>query len=432
MSNTLESRPVQDRSVGLDALRGLAILGILIVNIIGFAFTETQALAMVMTMDSFLDRIVYMLVFVLAQGKFVTLFTVMFGAGIYLMNRHNVEQQYFSAMDPTEIRRLRWRDWSVQLRRMVVLFFIGMVHGYFFWYGDVLVQYALLGMLVYFLLGVADRWLILISSILYVAGAALLVGLGLLILLVEFMEPQEIQAEFYDTFWIEQEIRGYQGGLLDQLSVRWQTTLETQLMMIFLLSPMSAALMLMGVVLVRRGFLLGQASTKRYVQIGGIAGTVGLAASAVAWMIADPLGQAKDVPLSLMFLGWVLSAVVAPGISLAILCAVMLWVRCGCFSWVTSMLAKIGRMALTNYLMSSVICGLIFYGQGLGLIGELTLWQAILIVPGVWLILWLISVVWLSVFKYGPMEFIWRSTTYLRLPNMLKSPTAHSHATHGS
>ena len=413
MQHTFESRRVQDRSVGLDALRGLAILGILLVNILAFAFAYIQTFSFGIMADGLADRTANMLVLVLAQGKFITLFTVMFGAGVYLMNRHDVERGNASAMPLS-----RWRDWHVHLRRMAVLWFIGMIHAYFIWYGDILVQYAVLGMLVYVLLGVPDRWLI-ISSILYGIGVILLLGLSLFVLLVEFIHPHEIQAAFYDELAIEQEIMGYQGGFFEQMAVRWSTTLEMQLTT-FLVAPISIALMLSGVVLVRRGFLLGQSTVKNYAKIGCIAGGIGLFLSIVAWVIADPISRATDLSFSLSFLGLIIIMLVAPATSLAILCVVMIWVKSGWLPLISTWLAKIGRMALTNYLMSSLICGLIFYGHGLGLIGQLTLWQTLMIVPVIWLVILLVSIAWLAVFNYGPMEYLWRSTTYLRFPKIMK------------
>jgi uncharacterized protein len=91
---------------------------------------------------------------------------------------------------------------------------------------------------------------------------------------------------------------------------------------------------------------------------------------------------------------------------------VMLFCKSGMWIWLKASLAAVGRMALTNYLAHSVICGLIFTGAGFGLVGELQRYQLYYVVAGIWLIQLIVSPLWLRYYRFGPVEWLWRSLTY--------------------
>ena len=99
---------------------------------------------------------------------------------------------------------------------------------------------------------------------------------------------------------------------------------------------------------------------------------------------------------------------------------IMLWVKSDFLNRLKSALQAIGRMALTNYLLQTIICTIIFYGHGFGLFGKVERTGQILIVFAVWIVMVIASPVWLKYFKYGPFEWLWRSLTYRRLQQFSK------------
>ena len=108
-------------------------------------------------------------------------------------------------------------------------------------------------------------------------------------------------------------------------------------------------------------------------------------------------------------------------VSLAYISIVMLWCQGSRLNALRSRLASVGRMAFTNYIAQSILCTLFFYGHGLGMFGQLDRWQQLLVVLGVWVILLIVSPWWLARYRFGPLEWFWRSLTYMQLQPMKRT-----------
>jgi uncharacterized protein len=172
-------------------------------------------------------------------------------------------------------------------------------------------------------------------------------------------------------------------------------------------------MMFLGMALYKLGFFSNQLSRRTYLLtllVGyGLGITLGWLAfeNQLAWF-KNPGAVADRVPFSFRLFYHVRRACTALGHTSVLL----LVLRLGIVPWLMQALAKVGQMAFTNYLLQTVLCTLIFYGYGLGYFGKLALHELYYVVGGIWVFQLVYSVIWLSYFRFGPLEWAWRSLTY--------------------
>ncbi|MEM7627479.1 MAG: DUF418 domain-containing protein [Planctomycetota bacterium] len=388
-----------ERIEAIDALRGVALLGILLMNI--RAFTMVMAAYMNPTVVGPLtgaDRVVWWITSVLADQKFMALFSMLFGAGVVLMYEHRD-----AAGRPTA---------GLHYRRMAGLLVIGVVHAYGLWYGDVLVIYALCGLWL-FLLRRRGPWLLLglgFGFLLIGSGFNLLFGVTIPLL------PAEDQAEILtfltpDAETLAAEAEAHRGGWWAQMSYRVPAALEMHTFFFLIWGVWRAGgMMLIGMALLKFNVLRGTASRKTYAAliIGG--GAVGLFLI-VTGMLRYPAEQRGTAEA--MFLGSLWNYWGSVPLAVAYAAGVMLACKNGTPRWLRPV-AAVGRTALTNYLGQTVICTLIFYGtvHSLGLFGRVGWSVQMLVVAGVWAVQLTAATWWLKRFRMGPMEWVWRWASY--------------------
>lgn len=394
-----------ERITLLDAIRAFALLGILLMNMEAF---NGPLLLSASGMDPALtgvDRVVDGLIYFFVQGKFFTLFSLLFGMGFAV-----IVQRAEAAGRPFAL---------LYLRRSVALLVIGLAHALLVWSGDVLVTYALLSFLLLAFQPVPARWLAWLGGAAYLAAPAMMFGIALIAGLMS-LSPES--AASWDAAIAQgtAEVRAIlddasriyaAGSYAEALQLRVR---EFGIMVnnIFLFGPMVLGMFLLGAALVRSGAITQPASRPRlfaFLRWGAL--PLGLLAMGASFALeshtpvdrldfrsgsAQAVGMLGSGLMCLGYLGWLVAFFQGPGARLG--------------AW----LAPAGRMALTNYLMQSVVCTLVFYGYGLGWYGQL---------PRAWhvpfaLVLFVLQVllahVWLARFRFGPMEWLWRSATYLR------------------
>ncbi len=180
-------------------------------------------------------------------------------------------------------------------------------------------------------------------------------------------------------------------------------------------------MMLLGMGLLQAGFLSGQLSYRAYVWIAAIGYAVGLPLGAVAmWQVwrhnFDPLAilQWEFLPYDVqrVFVGMAHAAMV------------LMVVKAGALKWITKPLAAVGQTALSNYLGTTMICTLIFDGWGFGLFARLPFYKLFYVVAAIWVVNLVVSTVWLKYFRFGPLEWGWRSLTYWRVQPMRRGLSA--------
>lgn len=404
-----------ERIETMDVLRGLALLGILLMNIEAFVGPLMEAVTGVNPRFGGIDRWVDAGIYVMVQGKFITLFSLLFGMGFAVMLQRAQERGGGGA--------------GLYARRLLALLVMGLVHAILIWSGDILLIYALVGfVLLLFFRNTPTSRLPKWGVVLY-ALPMLMIWAWAIFATMAQQDPQAA-AQMNDMLakqgqqmsaLIDAERSAYGSGTFAQAVGQRAADTGAMLGFLFMMGPTVLAVFLFGAWFVRSGVIRDASSHlplfRRFLVWGFAVGlplmllstwthptmsftgiSLGSAAAQTADMIANVL----------MCLGY-LAAVV-------LLMQQPAWRRR--LQWV----APAGRMALTNYLMQSVICTAIFYGYGLGYFERLPrAWQPLFVVA-VFALQVVLSRWWLSRYRYGPMEWLWRWATYLRRPEMKASP----------
>jgi uncharacterized protein len=311
---------------------------------------------------------------------------------------------------------------GVHYRRTLWLVAIGLVHAYLLWHGDILVTYGMCALVAYLLRHLSPRKLLTIGLACFAFGSLLYLSIGLSM-------PSWSQDAVRDMLhnWmpepdaVAREVAAYRGGWLGQMPVRagaaWFA--ETQYFLVHT-SWRIGGLMIIGMALFKWGILTGQRSRRFYAWL--IAAGFGIGLPLIAAGVYGCFNAAWSMEHS-MFLGMQYNYWGSVFVSAAYIGILMVAVRSRLLRPITDVLASVGRMAFTNYLMQTVLCTLLFYGYGLGLFGQVErAWQPLIIVS-VWALQIAASAAWLSRFRFGPVEWLWRSLTY-RSPQPMRRERA--------
>lgn len=388
----------------LDQLRGLAVCGILFVNMIFMAQPIVAALRDTVPLSG-LDRAARAVISLFAQAKFISMFSLLFGAGLFILGER------------LERRGQPFR--RVALRRYLALLFIGIAHGTLIWSGDILTTYALLAfVLLAFRRRQPRTLLIWIAAI---GGLLLLAAVGLAIYATVAGGSPPTSADLARVSQrVAEETAGYSSGsFLDATAVRAKDFLLL-LVVNLQTTPLILSMFLWGLFLARKGWLSDpEAHAARLRRLFTIALPIGAPAAiyhAVRSLEPRPphltAGQALD-GLALVVSGM--------GLALAYTSGIALLSRSPRWKTRLAFLAPVGRMALTNYLAQSLLVTLIFNGYGLGLFGTISYAGGFLITIAVCALLVITSRWWFTRFRFGPVEWLWRAITYWTLPPMRRA-----------
>ena len=371
-----------ERNVTLDFVRGVAILGILLLNISAFGLPKAAYLNPAWSGSASLsDAWTWALLDLLAQVKFLTLFALLFGAGLQLLLP----------------RGKRWIQ-----SRLTLLALLGFIHGLFFWDGDILLAYALVGLVSWRMVREAHHIKSLFNTVvvLYLTGIAVLVLLGMIsgTAANRSWAPDAANLQ-YEQYW------KLHGGM-EAVSNRADMLSDNLLALGAQYGWQLAGMMLMGAALMRSGWLKGQFSLRHYRRTGALLVAAGMAVNLPAifaqWYLAWDyrwcaflLQAPRELSAPLQAIGY---AALAWGY----------WPQLCRFRLVGA-IACVGRMALTNYLLQTLICTTLFYH--LGLFMRFDRLQLLAFVPPIWAVNLLVSSLWLRRFRQGPVEWLWRQLT---------------------
>lgn len=382
-----------ERITTLDILRGLALLGILLMNIEAFAGPLDLSFTGIDAHWQGLDRWADGFVYIFVQGKFFTLFSLLFGVGFAVM----AQRAEAAGRDFTRF----------YLRRSLGLLVIGVLHVVLLWAGDILVAYALLSFMLLAFREAPRSWLPALGTASYLAAAVLLLLLGALMSLLPADEAAKQTRTALAS--IEAQRQAYGHGSYGLAVLQRLRDFGTTLGALLVVGPQVLGMFLIGAWFARSGAIAHPAEHPRLF-------------AALRWG-ALPVGLA----LMLLSVWWL--PYVAPGrfdlrsTSTYALNAVAGLLMClGYLAWGVRWsahlrwLAPAGRMALSNYLGQSLVCTLVFYGYGLGWFEQMgRAWQ-LLFAVSLFAVQVLLSHYWLKYFRFGPMEWLWRAMTYLQLP----------------
>lgn len=394
------------RIATLDGLRGLAVMGILLMNIVGFAMPQGAYFnPAAYGSHAAADWIAWGVNFVLSDGKMRNLFSLLFGASMLLI-----------------VDRARAAGESaarVHYARMATLLLFGLAHLYLLWWGDVLTHYALIGLIAFlfvdrpadaqFRLGVAffvaqlAIGLVLLSGLHQMQAAAAAPGASRAAVDAWLAIRGEIGVATPERLAATLALyRGPWSGIVHHMVT---DEAMSPLFLLMVTGPETLGLMLLGMAGLRSGFLTGAWDRARYVRVAmwgygiGIAGELAMLALCIASGFDSLTVSGAAMAGGTPFRPLVMAGHAAVG---------LLWLTGGTGGLRPRVIAA-GRMAFSNYLGTSLAMTALFYGWGLGWYGTMGRASLYLVVPLVWVAMLLWSRPWLARFRYGPLEWLWRS-----------------------
>jgi uncharacterized protein len=419
----------------IDALRGVALLGILLMNIPGFAMPNYYS-------ESFrsdpknVNFWVSAVISVFFEGKMRALFGMIFGAGVLLFV--SKKEQAGRSVTALFYRRMFW----------LVLF--GLIHAHLIlWIGDILYLYGFCGMLVYLFRKVKPIYLVMAVTLVavfdFTAGT----------LFYQYLRDKRIA--YVEASAAVAENRPLTEAQKDALA-RWRELEKTLIpnredarentrkmksdyaTVASYLRPLawkfetiglpiemwdSLALMLLGLALLQWGFLSGQWSNRAYVSVAALGYGIGLPLAIYSFYhgyLYSPNLEATLRRMELVPIEWVRLIYPFQRIFLVMahVAALILLYKSKYVQTLFRSLEAVGQTAFTNYIMHSVICTLLFFGYGLNFYAELDYYQIYFVVLAIWIVQLIVSPLWLRSFLFGPLEWVWRSLTYWRWQPFLR------------
>jgi uncharacterized protein len=413
---------VFERYDSVDVLRGVAVLGILAMNIYalglpGAAYSNPT----VYGGTTGLNLATWVLTHLFFELKFMTIFSALFGAGLVIM-----------------FQRAEARNrplGKVYYRRVLWLLIFGLVHAYALWWGDILVTYAITGLLIFLFRRRSPKTLIIVGFCVMLIPSLMSFGFGVYVdkmltakgevaALTEAGEtPGEKQQKLVDTWEemrpyfdptteeVEEELETYRNGYVGAFLDRAPRSFMAQAMAIpFFTLWRTGGVMLLGMALMKLGVFSAQRSPRFYRRC-------------VIWGYGAGLPLAALSAWDLIRVGWSMPHMIqvsshlnyygSLGVALGHLGIVMLVCQSRAVAGLRRRLSAVGRTAFSNYFFQTIVGTAIFYGSyGLGLFGRLDRFPLMFLVVTIWLLQLWISPWWLARFRYGPLEWLWRSLTY--------------------
>ncbi len=415
-----------ERIPTIDIVRGVALMGILLMNIAAFAGPfEMYINPLVVGNHRTYNLVAWTIRWVLFEGKMRAAFSMLFGAGVILLTER-AEKRGSKNIADVFSRRNMW----------LVLF--GVLHFYFIWFGDILYSYGLTALLfLYPCRRVRFRNLLIAGAVVLLIGvgtdtyfaidgvrdrnqgiaAQALASAG-----KKLTQPQQdALKKWNDTLDKrkknhDDDLKAMRGSYLEQVKWRAQWGPRVQALYYYQFGFTDIlGMMLIGMGLYRMGFLTGDLSYRFYGWIIGVGFLLSLPINGFEayGLIRDNFQQES--------LWWVLYQLGRLTGALAIVALVVVVAKAGVASWLTRRIGAVGQTALSNYLFTSISCSLLFNGFGAGLYGKLEYYQLYAIVACVWILNLTLSPIWLRHFQFGPMEWVWRSLTYWKRQPMKRA-----------
>lgn len=398
--------PSSPRYLELDALRGFAVMGILLMNIVGFAMPEMAYVSPAVYGGTHLaDTIIWAMSYIFIDGKMRGLFTILFGASMMLI----IERAQINGANPAKMH----------FSRMFWLALFGLAHFFLLWAGDILFLYAAVGCIAFWLRGLEAEDLIRRALLIFTLGF-----LGYSVMFGSFLYMQYqaslpgAEAELRESVAviiagfqtpanaINADIALHQSGFFPILLDKIRNDLFGPLVLLAYNLAETLPLMMIGMALYKNGFITGRWSLEQY-RFWGIRLTITGAAivTAVAiYMIAVDFEILRMVNASYAW-NWPTQMLMTIGYA-----ALLIWlIRTFQSAWWMARIAAVGRAAFSNYLGTSLLMTFLFYGWGLGLYGSVGRAELYLVVPAVWALMLVWSQPWLMRYRYGPLEWLWRS-----------------------
>lgn len=406
---------VPDRITGLDVTRGFAVMGILAMNIVAFAWPEPVYITpLAGGGHGPLDIGAWAFDFMMFDSKMRGLFSMMFGASTLLVIQSAIAAGRSGA--------------RIHYARMLTLALFGLLHFYFIWWGDILFLYACTGFILFFFRNLTARTLARCGiGFLLASGALFSTGM---LLLRSTRDAGGEASERYSKFIAQfaanapdsvKEIATYRGSYAGIVHDRLIERMFEPMLGVLQFLPETLGLMLVGMALFKLGLFSGQWELERLDRWRNRCFAVAIPANLalLAWQFASGLDAWVVLTSTLV---WSVPFDVVMSIGYAALIMGLAQRYAG--TALVARVAAVGRAAFTNYLGTSLMMSTIFYGYGFGLFGSVSRATLYLFVIGAWLLMLIWSKPWLDRYRYGPLEWLWRTLARLEIQPMRKAAPA--------
>lgn len=421
-----------DRIQSLDIMRGFVLLGILLMNINGMGLAGAYGDPTVSGGNTGWNLATWITTNLSFEGTMRALFSLLFGVGMFIF------------MDRLEKKGAGINAANIYFRRLLWLLIFGLIHGYLLlWTGEILYDYALMGFLVFSFRNLPPIKLTFIAVVLFSIGA--LWNYSDYKKDIKFVEDVALVKKYklegktlskelqeVDVKWKKRESKRSSEGIAEYNTNMRKGYLDV----LVFLAPENQhtdenwtyrydlwdilSMMLLGIALFKWNILSAEKSFKLYGLMATLGYLIGLSInyyetqlimdsnfSLLSFSKANITYDLGRVPVAIGHVG-----------------AIMLFCKLPILKWLKSSLGAVGKMALTNYVMHSIFALFIFTGSGFGLFGTFQRFELLYIVFGIWIFQLIVSPIWLRYYQYGPLEWIWRSLSYLKKqPFLLRSKT---------
>ena len=393
------------RIATLDIVRGVAVLGILAMNIVAFAMPPAAYInPLAYGTESAIDLASYAFNFVLIDGKMRGLFSFLFGASMLLVIRKAEAKGENAA--------------SIHLRRQLVLLLFGALHFYLIWFGDILFGYAIIGLVAFAFRELPPRTLIICGVILLIVEFVIMTVMAVAVAglaeavahpgakrdVIASWNAMTSYASVPTPSQLREQLALIRGPWSGVVAHQTGDHLTDPLIFTLMFGPETLGYMLLGMAGLKSGFLTGAWDDARYLRIATIGFAVGIP---LYLLLAWQLFAANFTVPSLFAYSMAGTVPVRPIMIVAIAATVVLLTRG--HGPLTQRIEAAGRAAFTNYLGTSLLMTGLFYGWGLGWFGTLDRAELWLVVIAMWLLMLAWSKPWLDRFRCGPFEWLWRS-----------------------
>jgi len=425
-------RPVSksDRLHSMDVLRGVALLGILMINIEFFAQPLQNLINPALSTDFVgLNYYIWLLKELIYLGKMWSIFAILFGAGAFLLITRAEKRGMAAGIADIYYRRLFW------------LLLFALIHAYLIWSGDILFFYAVVGLFLYPVRKLSVRGM-------FIAVAILLI-LSTLMPYLDYKNDVSLHKQVTEINAIKekgQELTEEQTVIFEEWKIKDafihpdQETLQKKIETMskgtyfeiiksekdwvrsghtewFYKKGFFGTLMMMilGMALIKSGILSAKSKNRTYLMLMALGYIIGfsLAIFRIRYSLANNFSL-----LSFDLAGIVWQTEIT-AVALGHIGLICLFCKSNILGWLKISLAAVGRMAFTNYIVQSLIGTFLYYSYGFGLYGAMAKTEQLWVVGAVWVFQLIASPIWLKYFRFGPMEWVWRSLTYWQRQPMI-------------
>ena len=408
------------RIESIDILRGFALLGILIMNISSFAMPSMAYFSPVVYAVNNMNHIVYSFTHIIADQKFMAIFSMLFGASTLLFINSAIKR----GKNPLFLFYSR-NFW---------LLIIGSIHSSYFWHGDILFIYALCSFPLYFFKNLSARKQFILGFLIYLTPS--FSNYVAYKYVTDDLDPiaQNIMMKHWnpEDSKLQEEIDVYRGSYEKQFQYRaemWSSNNENKdpsaeigegiigLSYIIDFFSRSFGMMLIGMACFSWGVFNNTLSELFYKKLLIYGFGIGFPLSIIGLFFNYYFDWHWEY---LQFFGRTPNHLATPFIAFGYISMIMLWIRQDNSRKIQKDLKAIGKTALTAYLIQTIIATFIFYGIGLGLFGYVSRAYQLVIMVFIWFVLIKICPFWLSKYHYGPVEWVWRMLTHYKWVQILR------------